>query len=460
MKKVGTMLNFFLSHQKVLGYGAVSLLTIGSERIFSVAVFKCPCNSWNMLYGAVFLLVPALVLFLLGVLLKTQSWKVLTGCCAPSRMGQCPTGSRFCHYLQVLWLVAASAAVAPFTWIAVALLGGSFYECAVTGSTHFQQKMCQGKMGDPRKECLEMVLQVPCGLSSATPSEMQNMLVNLRAQSQVIGWILIASVFTLVLVGTCISRCRSPVSMLQLAFWKIYMEKESQLFEAKAEEHAAKLAERNLKCFFDSTELEPFQTPSPKAWNGISSLFAFNPEQHYYSMIHKYVTCKSKSGSIKSTEGDAFHLSLGFVDGAGGVVIGWILIASVFTLVLVGTCISRCRSPVSMLQLAFWKIYMEKESQLFEAKAEEHAAKLAERNLKCFFDSTELEPFQTPSPKAWNGISSLFAFNPEQHYYSMIHKYVTCKSKSGSIKSTEGDAFHLSLGFVDGAGGVVTEPAL
>lgn len=184
MEKVRTVLDFFLSHQKALGYGTVSLLTIGSERIFSVTVFKCPCNSWNMVYGAVFLLVPAFILFLLGLLLNTRSWKVLTGCCAPSRMGQCPNSGRFCRYMQVLWMVAASSAVAPFTWIAVALLGGSFYECAATGSSIFQQQVCKRKTEAQMKECLKMVLEVPCH-TSATPSEMHTMLMNLRAQSQV-----------------------------------------------------------------------------------------------------------------------------------------------------------------------------------------------------------------------------------------------------------------------------------
>lgn len=98
----------------------------------------------------------------------------------------------------------------------------------------------------------------------------------------------------------------------------MYLDKEQQLFEVKAKEHAAKLAERNLNCFFDSTELQPFQTPSTKAWQGISSLFAFNPEEHYYSMIHKYVSRKHNGGSIKSEEGDMFPACLGFVDSAGG----------------------------------------------------------------------------------------------------------------------------------------------
>ncbi|XP_015264549.1 PREDICTED: protein FAM26F-like [Gekko japonicus] len=312
MDKFRTVLDFCLSHQKVLGYGAVSLLTAGSERIFSVVVFKCPCNSWNLLYGSVFLLVPALILFLLGLLLSTRCWKVLTGCCAPGRLSRYSHRGRICRYLRVLWLVVVGAAVAPFTWIAVALLGGHFYECAASGNTIVQKYLCQ----DKEIQCLKEMLQVPCGGSSL--QEVQDLLMSLRAQSQVMGWILISSVTILALISTCISRCRSPVSILHLAFWKIYMAKEQELFEIKAKEHAAKLAERNLKCFFDSTELEPFQTPSTRSWQTISSLFAFNPEEHYYSMIHKYVSSKNKNGSIISAEGDMFPSCLGFVDAAVG----------------------------------------------------------------------------------------------------------------------------------------------
>ncbi|XP_042301273.1 calcium homeostasis modulator protein 6-like [Sceloporus undulatus] len=312
MEKFHSVLDFCLSHQKALGYGAVSLLTLGSERIFSIVVFKCPCNSWNLLYGTVFLLVPALILFLLGCLVNTRSWKVLTGCCAPGRLCRCPHANRLWRYLQVLWLVMVTAAVAPFTWIAVALLGGNFYECAATGSAIVQSYMCK----DQGEECFKKVLQVPCQ-SSLSSQEMQDMLTSLRAQSQVMGWILIASIFTLALAATCISHCRSPVSILQLAFWKMYLKKEQELFEAKAKEHAAHLAESNIKCFFDSTQPEPFHTPSTKAWNSISSLFAFNPEKHYYSMIHKYISSKTSSGSIRSVDGDTFPTCLGFVDGAG-----------------------------------------------------------------------------------------------------------------------------------------------
>ncbi|XP_015677053.1 calcium homeostasis modulator protein 6 [Protobothrops mucrosquamatus] len=309
MEKFRPVLDFIVNHQKVLGYGVVSLLTAGSERIFSVVVFKCPCNSWNTLYGGMFLLMPALILFLLGLLLSVRSWKVLTGCCSKGRPCRCPHGNRLQRHLQVMGFAILSAAVAPLTWISVALLGGSFYECTATGSPILQKYLCE----DKGKECIKILLKAPC-LSPVSPSTELEILTTLRAQSQVFGWILIAGVFTVALLATCIARCRSPVSFLQLAFWKVYLQKEQQLFDTMAKEHALKLAERNLKSFFDSTELEPLQTPSVKAWDNISSLFAFNPKDSYYSMIHKYVSQKSQSGSIKSAAGDIYPSCLQFVD--------------------------------------------------------------------------------------------------------------------------------------------------
>uniref|UniRef100_A0A8C3SR87 Calcium homeostasis modulator family member 6 n=1 Tax=Chelydra serpentina TaxID=8475 RepID=A0A8C3SR87_CHESE len=307
MEKFRTVLDFCLSHQKVLGYSAVSLLTAGSERLFSVVVFQCPCNSWNMLYGSVFLLVPALILFLLGYLLNVRTWRLFTGCCAPGRCCCCIQRRRCWRYFRVLWLVTVSAAVAPFTWIAVALLGANFYECAASGSSLLQRHLCQGR----GTQCHEQVARMPCG--GTLPQEAQTF-VSLRAQSQVLGWILIASIMVLVLADTCLNRCRSPVSFLQLRFWKIYLEKEREVFERKAKEHATKLAERNLKCFFESTEPEPFLTPSNKDWQQISSLYAFSTKGQYYSMIHKYISAK-RGTSIRSTEEDVFSPALLFVDG-------------------------------------------------------------------------------------------------------------------------------------------------
>lgn len=94
----------------------------------------------------------------------------------------------------------------------------------------------------------------------------------------------------------------------------------------------------------------------------------------------------------------------------------------VFNLLL--TCVARCNSPVSYLQLKFWRVYAQRESDLLESYTADHAEKLAERNLKSFFQQTPPEPVTTPPNRAWEKISSLYRFSTRDHYYSILHKYV------------------------------------
>lgn len=131
---------------------------------------------------------------------------------------------------------------------------------------------------------------------------------------KVLGWILIAAVIIVLLIFTCVSRCLSPVSFLQLKFWKIYLEQEQQILKSKATEHATELAKENVKCFFEGSHPKECNTPSVKEWQQISSLYTFNQKDPYYSMLHKYVNRKEKTHSIRSTEGDTVIPVLGFVD--------------------------------------------------------------------------------------------------------------------------------------------------
>lgn len=153
MEKFREVLNLHLKHRNALGYCLVSLLTAGGERISSTAVFRCPCSAaWNLPYGLVFLLVPALALFLLGYVLSARTWRLLTGCCARGYDGAGLRGA------LVFAQISATAAVAPLTWVAVALLGGAFYECAASGSEVLARHLCQGR--DTR--CAAQLPLVPC----------------------------------------------------------------------------------------------------------------------------------------------------------------------------------------------------------------------------------------------------------------------------------------------------------
>lgn len=310
MDKFRAVLDLHLKHHSTLGYGLVTLLTAGGERLFSTAVFQCPCSAtWNLPYGLVFLLVPALALFLLGYVLNARTWRLLTGCCARgARSGGCGTGLRGAAVCAQL---SATAALAPLTWVSVALLGGSFYECAATGSGPLARRLCRGR--DPT--CEAKLPLAPCSPGQA--SDVQDLLKELKAQSQVLGWILIAVVIIFLLIFTSVSRCLSPVSFLQLKFWKIYLEQEQQILKSQATVHATELAKENIKCFFECSHPKEYNTPSIKDWQQISSLYTFNPKDQYYSMLHKYVNRKEKSHSIRSNEGDAVIPVLGFVDTPG-----------------------------------------------------------------------------------------------------------------------------------------------
>ncbi|XP_052020031.1 calcium homeostasis modulator protein 6 [Apodemus sylvaticus] len=305
MEKFKAVLDLQSKHRSALGYGLVTLLTAGGEKIFSAVVFQCPCTAtWNLPYGLVFLLVPALALFLLGYALSARTWRLLTGCCSRSA-----NSSSGLHSTLVCAQLSATAALAPLTWVAVALLGGSFYQCAVSGSPRLAPYLCKNR----EPSCIAKLPQVPCNKQEA---EMQEILSQLKAQSQVLGWILIAVVIILLIVVKSVIRCISPVSYLQLKFWEIYMEKEKEILQTEATEHATQLAKENIRCFFKCSKPKECNTPSNKDWQQISALYTFNPKNQFYSMLHKYVNREEKSSSLLSVEGDAVVPVLGFVDDA------------------------------------------------------------------------------------------------------------------------------------------------
>ncbi|XP_032744262.1 calcium homeostasis modulator protein 6-like [Rattus rattus] len=113
MEKFKALLDLQIKHRSALGYGLVTLLTAGGEKIFSTVVFQGPCTAtWNLTYGLVFLLVPALALFLLGYALRARTWRLLTGCC--SRSASTGSSSELRSALVCAQL-SAVAALAPLT---------------------------------------------------------------------------------------------------------------------------------------------------------------------------------------------------------------------------------------------------------------------------------------------------------------------------------------------------------
>ncbi|KAG7235499.1 hypothetical protein INR49_002635 [Caranx melampygus] len=321
MDKFKTVLNI-ANKQTNLGFGLVALLTAGGEQVFSSAVFKCPCSELNFLYGLVFLLVPALALLLLGYILNKRTWKLLTGLCQKrAELCRCKT---LRAVVVVLLQIGAVALVAPSTWIAVALLNGEYYQCLATGTNvSFTVGLCEDKKS--RTPCEMQLHRLPCGKATdVLPADKDDVLLGLRAQSQILGWMLIASIMLSNLLLACLARCTSPISYLQLKFWKVYAQEENDLMDSYTTRHAKELAERNLKSFFNQKAPEPLTTPDNKDWEKISSIYKFSTKDHYYSNLHRYVETRQdlessgmiRMGSVVSDGPEIAPVALSFIDDA------------------------------------------------------------------------------------------------------------------------------------------------
>ncbi|XP_043919501.1 calcium homeostasis modulator protein 5-like isoform X2 [Protopterus annectens] len=112
-----------------------------------------------------------------------------------------------------------------------------------------------------------------------------------------IGWGLMAFTAIALLLILCCSACRSHLRYQQEVFWEKYKEKEMEYFQQFSEDYAAKLAEHNLRSFFENKKTDSVSLPSDKAWDEISALHCFNMANQYYSSLHQYVDGEKKENN-------------------------------------------------------------------------------------------------------------------------------------------------------------------
>ncbi|XP_066172838.1 calcium homeostasis modulator protein 5-like [Sylvia atricapilla] len=162
-----TILKFFMNRKTAIGYSFMALLTMGGERVFSLVAFRCPCSNENFRYGLVFLFSPALVLLVIGYFLNSKTWKLFTGCWVNPRK-IFPRGN-VCRFFYVFGQITLNALVAPVMWLSVALLNGTFYECAMSGLKNpaYLNAVCHSKS----EKCFEELHKVACDKSSLPFSE-------------------------------------------------------------------------------------------------------------------------------------------------------------------------------------------------------------------------------------------------------------------------------------------------
>lgn len=119
---------FFKSKDVMMFNGLIALGTVAGQTAYNVFAFHCPCSpARNYLYGLAAMGVPALVLFLVGVMLNHNTWDILSEC----RLKRCWKLSGVALF-ALLASIVGRAAVAPITWSVLSLLRGEAYVCALS----------------------------------------------------------------------------------------------------------------------------------------------------------------------------------------------------------------------------------------------------------------------------------------------------------------------------------------
>lgn len=153
---------FFKSKDVMIFNGLVALGTVASQTAYSIFAFNCPCSSGrNYRYGLAAIGVPALVFFLVGIMMNKSTWDLVSEC----RLRKCAKLSGAAAF-ALLGTIIGRAVVAPLTWTVISLLKGQVYTCALS------EFVDPGTLeGFPSDQGSEIMAKFPC--QGSVPMELQ-----------------------------------------------------------------------------------------------------------------------------------------------------------------------------------------------------------------------------------------------------------------------------------------------
>ncbi|KAK7901551.1 hypothetical protein WMY93_018320 [Mugilogobius chulae] len=287
---------FFKSKDVMIFNGLIALGTVAGQTAYSVFAFDCPCSSKkNYYYGLAAIGVPALVLFLVGVMLNRSTWDLLAEC----QLRRCRKLSAAAAF-AVLANVVGRAVVAPLTWAVLSLLQGQAYTCALS---EFVDP--SSVPGFPAGKDPELLAQFPCedSVSEELKPFWRDIQRQLKYQSQLLGWLLVATMSVLVFLLQCVRRCCSSLGHQQEQYWSQYRAAEESLFQNTAAAHAQLAAMQNVKSFFGFVSLDTAQKEllaeqqnsrpvCSTEWNRVTGVCLYREKNGLplYSRIHKWAT--------------------------------------------------------------------------------------------------------------------------------------------------------------------------
>ncbi|KAJ8014196.1 hypothetical protein DPEC_G00037740 [Dallia pectoralis] len=285
---------FFKSKDVMIFNGLIALGTVASQTMYNIFAFDCPCSAGrNYFYGLAAIGVPALVFYLVGIMLNKSTWDLVSEC----RLRRCRKLSGAAAF-AVLGSVLGRAVVAPLTWSVISLLQGEAYVCALS------EFVDPSSLEDfPPEQGLEVMARFPC--KTAVPQKLQSFLPEiqrrLKYESQLLGWLLVALMAVVLFLLLCMKRCCSPLGYQQEAYWSQYRSNESDLFQRTADLHSRIQAAENVKSFFgfvaldkeEKEQLSEHQRAIPISsteWNLITGVYLYreNMGLPLYSRLNKW----------------------------------------------------------------------------------------------------------------------------------------------------------------------------
>ncbi|XP_068597810.1 calcium homeostasis modulator protein 2-like [Brachionichthys hirsutus] len=287
---------FFKSKDVMIFNGLIALSTVAGQTAFNVFAFDCPCSSGrNYRYGLAAIGVPALVLFLIGIMLNKSSWDLVSEC----RIRKCRKWSGAAVF-ALLGNVLGRAAVAPLTWAVISFLQGQAYTCAL--SEFVKRTTLEGF---PTSQGSEVMAKFPC--LDSVPTDLRSFWPEierrLKYESQLIGWLLVGGMAVAVFLMMCMKRCCSPLGYLQEAYWSTYRHNEKALFDRTAGVHARLQAADNVKSFFgfvalekeEKEQLQEFESATSICslnWNRVTGVYLYREKNGLplYSRLNKWAT--------------------------------------------------------------------------------------------------------------------------------------------------------------------------
>ncbi|XP_051504630.1 calcium homeostasis modulator protein 2-like [Myxocyprinus asiaticus] len=286
---------FFKSKDVMIFNGLIGLGTVAGQTVYNIFAFNCPCSPQkNYLYGLAAIGVPALALFVIGVMLNRNTWDIVSEC----RTRKCRKFSLTAAF-ALLGSILGRAVVAPITWTVISLLRGEAYVCALS---EFIDPSSLDKF-PPTTQAPEIMSRFPCkDLPAPLMVYSGEVERQLKYESQLLGWLLVGLISLCFFLLLCLKNCYSPLGYLQEAYWNQYRSNEQALFQRTAELHAKIHAAECVKSFFgfvalDNQEKELIddckgsKTAIPSLdWNRITGVYMYreNNNTPMYSRLDKW----------------------------------------------------------------------------------------------------------------------------------------------------------------------------